>query len=140
MVDQNVPQQNTTVTDPIAPSVQTDPQSSMPLQGVVTEDVLMNPPQPGQPTDIPFEQQDDSGANANYIENVGGSFFDLLNDVLSKQELMADIAKEMNVTTLNCSKIAEGIQNKIKQNQLTKEEIAFILTATLVDLPPEEQS
>lgn len=87
----------------------------------------------GQPTQDNPEQ-----AAADYIENVGESLIDLMDEVNSDDNLIKIVADEMKLDEVKVKSILTTLLDKIDKEQITVEELAFIMAVTVVDEPPQE--
>jgi len=95
-----------------------------------------------QPADQLEENQPQANATpkaADYIEDVGGSVVDLLDDIEESDELVDVVAKEMKLDSQKVKTILGGLLDKIDQGQITIEELALIMAAPVVDEVQDEQ-
>lgn len=122
--DQTVQEQPQPQPQPQTSDAPTDANvSSAPIQNVVQE-------QNSTPSsDVPQD--------ANYIENVGGSLLDLIEEVNSNDNLIQIVADEMKLDVNKIKSIITGLLDKVDNGQLTTEELAFIMAVTVVDESPE---
>ena len=97
---------------PVAQSNPADPQTTDDQQATATSDV----PEP-----------------ENYIENVGGDEIGLLDEISTNDQLLQEVADEMQLDTEKVKSILSTLLDKIDQGQITTEEIALILASTVAD-------
>jgi hypothetical protein len=92
------------------------------------------PQENAQPAPVP---EGDDAQVGDYIENVGGSVIDLLNDVNESDELVQIVANEMRLDNAKVKILLASLINKINQGQVTMEELALLMAAPVVDEPAE---
>jgi len=131
-------QQSDDQTQPIEPASQpAEEQNSDQGQQVESPIPANEPTDQAQPEDQgqPGTQAADDSTvqEGNYIEDVGGSVLDLLDDIDESDDLVKIVAKEMRLDDQRVRTILSGLLTKIDQNQLTIEELALIMAAPVVD-------
>lgn len=70
---------------------------------------------------------------ATYIDNTGGSFMDLLQEISQDPTAQQEIATEMHMDLPRLQATLATILGKINQGQITKEELSLLLTAPMID-------
>lgn len=77
-------------------------------------------------------------AQDDYVENVGGSVIDLLEDVNENEDLVQMVAEEMRLDEAKLKSILSPLLDKIHNGQITIDELALIMAAPVVDEEPDE--
>lgn len=126
--------------------------ASSPIQPLPSSDAFSIPsplsPVAEAPIEIPSVEQVDTSSEAveestedaptNYIENMGGSLVDLLEQVNTSPDLVATLAKEMHLEHDATQTILETFLDKVHNGTITKEELALALTAPILEEPELE--
>jgi hypothetical protein len=73
-----------------------------------------------------------------YIDDVGGDMIGLLDEIEEDENLIQMVADEMALDKEKVKTILTGLLDKIDKEQITVEEIALIMAATVADELPEE--
>jgi hypothetical protein len=74
-----------------------------------------------------------------YVEEVGGSLLDLMDEVSTDDTLIQTVADEMKLDINKVKSILTTLLDKIDKDQITIEELAFIMAVTVVDEPQGEK-
>lgn len=127
-MDQNSSNQYTAQSNPVTSSIPTDqPGPMVPSQPVsVAEPQSVNA---SVANTIPATQQ------ASYIEDMGGSLIILLQQINTNDELLAEVATEMELDTTKTKVILTNFLDKINHGQITQEDLALIMAAPVVETP-----
>lgn len=70
---------------------------------------------------------------ATYIDNTGGSFIDLLQEITDDPALQQKVATEMHMDLPTFQTLLTTLFNKVTQGQITKEELSLLMTAPMID-------
>jgi hypothetical protein len=76
----------------------------------------------------------------NYVDDVGGDMIGLLDEINDDDKLVQEVADEMQLEKEKVKSILAGLLNKIDQGQVTAEEIALMMAATVADQLAEEEN
>lgn len=76
---------------------------------------------------------EDETQPGNYAEDVGGDQIGLLDEISGSDQLLEEVAEEMQLDKESVRTILTGLLNKIDQGQITTEEIALILASSIAD-------
>jgi len=91
-----------------------------------------------QPTDLTNTDTANAPQEGNYIDDVGGDMIGLLDEINEDENLIQKVADEMQLDKEKVKSILTGLLNKIDQGQVTAEELAIIMAATVADELTEE--
>lgn len=145
---QAIPQPQQQVDQILTTASQSD--APQPVNVPVADDAQMTSPAPAdttdpspQPVDTPAvdtpaaepaaDQAQTKEGDANYIEDVGNSVLELLDDIDSDEKLQQIIAGEMRLDASTVKSILTGLLDKVDQGQITKDELALLMAAPVVD-------
>ena len=81
----------------------------------------------------PQADTDTSLTDESYIENIGDSLIDLLDDIDEDENLLQVVADEMELDKERVKGILTTLLDKIDQEQITSEELALIMASTVAD-------
>jgi hypothetical protein len=127
-------QQSDDQTQQSQPAAEQNPDQGQQAEYPVPESASVDQTQPADQGQPQTPAADDSTVQeGNYIEDVGGSVIDLLDDIDGSDNLVKIVANEMRLDDQRVRTILSGLLAKIDQNQLTIEELALIMAAPVVD-------
>jgi len=119
---------------PTTPDANVNPQQQNEQVQTENQTPVNNPIQTDTP---PIVEDTDAAQTGDYVENVGGSVVDLLNDVNESDDLVQIVANEMRLDNNKVKSLLGTLLNKINQGQITMEELALLMAAPVVDEPSE---
>ena len=132
----------------VQPQLNPVPSPVVTQQPSVSQPQTVTPQAPVQETSVTpladeaqsVSQPTDATQEENYIDNVGGSMIELMQDIAADEALKAQVAEEMRIDITAFNSILTEVSKKIEQQQLTKEVIALLLAASVVEEPDETAS
>lgn len=124
-IDQTQPNQIVTQANPIIQDGQNTQQVSDPVTDQSAPIIQVD-----ASTDNPAQ-------TASYIEAVGESTVSLLDDISADESLIQIVATEMKLDTSRVKSTLAALLDKIDKEQITTEELALIMAASVVDVPPD---
>jgi len=80
-----------------------------------------------------IQPAEEAAQDEDYIENVGGSVIDLLEDIENNEDFIQVVAQEMQLDVNAVKSILTPLVDKIHQGQISIEELALIMAAPVVD-------
>jgi len=108
-----------------------------------TSDTSAGEPDPSTAPTVEPEQPSANNAEEatadDYVENVGGSLLDLMDEVNEDDNLIQLVADEMKIDVTKAKSILTTLLDKLDKEQITMEELAFIMAVTVADEPPATQ-
>jgi hypothetical protein len=113
-------------------------QSAQPIQSTApqTDAVPLSSELTANPTPI---DTDGTQPDTSYVDDVGESLMDLLDDINSNENFIQIVANEMQLDPEKVKSFLSGLLDKIDKEQITIEELALIMAAPVVDEPSQSQ-